>query len=90
MIQRDSQGRQVFVMEETADALGMTITNGMTYRFHGGDYLATLEDQSSDTVACFLNQVDDEPSLFLDREGGLMDDTGANVGSYDELEAVEN
>jgi hypothetical protein len=44
MIQRDSQGRQVFVMEETADALGMTITNGMTYRFHGDDYLATLED----------------------------------------------
>jgi hypothetical protein len=90
MITRDSQGRQVFVMEETEDALGMTITDGATYRFHGNDYRATLEDQSSDTVACFqrlpINQVDDEPSLFLDREGALTDDTGRNVGSYDELE----
>jgi hypothetical protein len=91
MIRRDEQGRQVFVLEETENALGMTITNGVTYRFHGADYLATLEDQASDTVVCFqrlpINQIDDEPSLFLDREGTLSDDTGAFVGSYDELEA---
>lgn len=91
MIRRDSQGRQVFILEEADDALGMTITNGATYRFQGHDYLATLEDESLDAVASFtrlpINQVDDEPELSLDREGALTDDTGKDVGSYDDLEA---
>lgn len=93
MMTRDEQGRQVWILEETDEALGMTITNGATYRFHGRDYRATLEEESSDTAACFqrlpINQVDDEPSLFLDRnDGSLTNDTGDVVGEYSELEAI--
>jgi hypothetical protein len=87
---RDEQGRQVATTEETTDALGMTITDGGTYWFQGSAYRATLEETSSDTMVSFqrlpINQVDDEPSLFLDREGTLSDDTGTFLGSYDELE----
>jgi hypothetical protein len=90
---RDEQGRDVATIEETEDALGMTITNGATYRFKGHDYLATLEEDASDTMACFqrlpINQVDDEPSLFLDRnDGSICDDTGTNVGDYTELDYI--
>lgn len=95
---RDEQGRQVVTMIENQAGeefpIPLTVTNGATYRFHGREYLATLEEDSSDTVACFqrlpINQVDDEPSLFLDRnDGSITDDTGANLGAYDELEMVE-
>lgn len=90
---RNDQGQDVATIDETEDALGMTITDGDTYRFQGHDYRATLEEDASDTLACFqrlpINQVDDEPSLFLDRnDGSICDDTGANVGDYRDLEAV--
>lgn len=90
---RDDQGRDVATIEETEDALGMTITNDAIYRFKGDDYLATLEEDASDTMACFqrllINHLDDEPSLFLDRnDGSLSDDVGTNVGEYHELEYI--
>jgi hypothetical protein len=95
MIQRDEQGRVVVTIEETDDELGMTITNGGTYRFHGEDYLATIEDSelATGTLACFqrfpINQSDDEPVMFLDRnDGSLSDDTGTNIGDYRDLEFV--
>jgi hypothetical protein len=94
MMTRDAQGRQVWAAEDTDEGIGMTITNGATYRFKGHDYLATLEDTSSDTLACFqrlpINQIDDEPELFLDRnDGSLCDDTGTNVGDYREMEPLD-
>lgn len=90
---RDEQGRNVATIEETDDALGMTITDGAVYRFQGGEYRATLEEDSSDTMACFqrfpISHEDDEPSLFLDRnDGSLSDDTGTNVGDYNDLELI--
>lgn len=91
---RNDQGQDVAIEEETADRLGMSIVNGATYRFQGADYRATLEEDASDTMACFqrlpINQVDDEPSLFLDRnDGSICDDTGTNLGDYSELEMTD-
>lgn len=87
-------GEDVATEEETEDRLEMTVVNGAVYRFHGCDYRATLEEDASDTMACFqrlpINQVDDEPSLFLDRnDGSLSDDTGTVLGEYNELEMIE-
>lgn len=97
MFTRDEQGRVRVTIEETDDEVGMTITNGATYHFHGHDYLATIEDSelAAGTLASFqrlpINQIDDEPSLFLDRnDGSLSDDTGRSVGTYDELEPIED
>lgn len=88
---RNSQGQDVATIEETEDALGMTITNDATYWFKGHAYCATIEEDASDTLASFqrlpINQVDDEPSLFLDRnDGSICDDTGTNLGDYGDLE----
>lgn len=91
---RDGLGRDMATMEESeVYGLGMTIVNDATYRFHGTDYLATLEEDASDTMASFqslpIYQIDDEPSLFLDRnDGSLCDDTGTVVGEYHELELI--
>lgn len=92
-ITRDDQGRQVYVLEETPDELGMTITAGKVYRFHGRLWLADLTDQTTETVATF--QVLDTaresdplpgPSLWLERDGTLTDQAGAVLGEYHELE----
>jgi hypothetical protein len=95
MFERDERGRVVVTIEETDDELGMTITNGAIYRFHGEDYLATIEESefATGTLACFqrlpINQPDDEPVMFLDRnDGSLSDDTGRNIGDYRDLEFV--
>lgn len=96
MFQRDERGRVVVTIEDPSGGIDMTITNGGTYRFHNGDYLATVEEGelAQGTLACFqrlpINQVDDEPVMFLDRDdGSLSDDTGRNIGDYNELEPIE-
>jgi hypothetical protein len=90
MIRRDAQGRQVYILEETADALGMTVTDGTVYRFRGRDYRAALENQSSEAVAYFhpIGTPLGVFPMFLNREGTLIDDTDAIVGDYNELEAL--
>ena len=70
----------------------MAITNDATYRFQGSEYLATLEEDSI-VLASFqrlpINQVDDEPSLFLyGNDGSIRDDGGTVVGAYNDLELI--
>lgn len=91
---RNDLGQDVATEEAPDGGIDMTIVNGATYRFRGNDYRATLEEDASDTMACFqrlpIAQVDDEPSMFLDRnDGSLSDDVGANLGDYNELEMVD-
>ena len=76
-------------IQETEGEIGMTITDGADYLYRGDLYRATLEELSSGYLACFqrlpIAQEDDEPSLFLDLEGVLLNDTGSAVGDYNEL-----
>ena len=93
MIMRDTLGRQVLTIDETADELGMTITAGKTYRFRGRRFLADLTDQTTDTLASFQSldtgsgpEPLPDPSMWLERDGSLTDLTGAPLGDYHELE----
>ncbi len=95
MFTRNAQGQTVVTIEETDESLGMTLTDGATYAFHGEQYRATIEDSelSTGTLAVFqrlpISQPDDEPVMFLDRnDGSLSDDTGTVLGTYDELELI--
>lgn len=95
---RDDQGRQVVTLTHMQDGeefpIPLTVTDGATYWFRGHAYRAALEEDASDTLACFvrlpIQQTDDEPGLFLDRnDGSVSDDTGQSLGTYDELEEAE-
>lgn len=89
-ITRDEQGRQVLTIEETEDSLGMAITDGALYRFRGLEYVASLENTASDTLAGFAQQsrLNDGPSLWLERDGSLTTYAMTDWGDYNELEMI--
>jgi hypothetical protein len=69
----------------------MELRDGGTYRFDGDHYLLTIEDSelSGETVASLqrlpVNQIDDEPSLFVQADGAVVDTDGHEVGRQSDL-----